>query len=1058
MKISCFFEQRDFDNRIRPQANYAEGLLRGSALALIVSSLLVTTPAQAACTITGGVSADSGTLAPNDGDSVFCNDTNTVSIDNEAATGVNVTVSSGNLTPAATLGAINLGEGAAITNDGVITGDNVARTLGAVSIRGGGNRIVNRGTIQTTNAIAIQGNLFGERTTGAVLENFGTISTNATIKSTVILGSNARVINSGDILLTGDNLRTALSVSGDSFIENQASGRIRAVEAPGATSQLSAVEMGDGSNLINEGTIEVEGDARGTAVGVVTQGTISRIVNSGTIDASLGGDAIRSGNPLRLENSGTIRGGAGHAVIINGGEGSSVLLQQGSNIEGTISVSAILRVPLTDAELGDPVFIDFCRQNPTESACFKIFDVLPTLAILELEGTGGEDDLITGFNFIEKSGTGTWTLRTDLQAGSKTDDYQSGDFKDFLDITVQDAGGLLELTGAISDNPDGTLAEVIKQGPGTLRLSGTSTSTGTLSVVEGTLDAAGTIPMSTVVLSGATVLGSGSLGGLVNTGRVSPGNSVGTLTVTGNYEQQSTGTLDIEIKPDGSGADLLAVGGTAQLAGTLTAQGENGALLTPAAAGTATSPEVYTILTASGGVSGQFDTDPAPLGAFTFDTTYNADNVQLGVIYAGFTPIQTGTALTPPGTTPTTIPGTGTTNQISKATALDKVPVLTQPPSQPSTGFNSGNTDFDRILLEIANETPDELAATYNAIIAEPYAAFMTVLLEQNDFYAETVLERAQLCSARGRSSLAGGYSSHQAADGEPLTAGCPNHERHGVWLDATWLQGSIDGDDGLSGYDYRLAGAVLGVDTALRSDATVGAAFGYGQPRLDNYDLADAEIDGNSYLLSTYGTLTQDRWEFFGLLGYTWGSYDSERNIRFGSINRTARGNFDGDGFIASAKAAYDYPVTGYDLIPEFGITYSKVWQEGFTESGADSLNLRVNDADAHSLITSLGVRVGTEFQSGKTNIRPQALLRYEYDWNASDDDAHDIVSSFASVPSVGSIDIIGRNRGEHGLLLAGSVTAQASENTNLFAGAGYRWNSNGEEYNFGVGARIAW
>ncbi|MGD9254520.1 MAG: autotransporter domain-containing protein, partial [Chromatiales bacterium] len=959
---------------------------RPSALALILLSLLGGTgPAWAVCTTSGGVSADSGTLAPNSGETVDCTSTNNVSIDNDVATNVTVKVSSGDLTPAATLSAINLNEGATIINDGVITGDSIPR-LGTVAIRGGGNRIVNRGTIQATKTEAIEGNLFSEQSTGAVLENFGTISTKeGAMTRAVGLGLNAQVINSGDILLLSGDDSSALSVSQDSFIQNLASGTIRAVETQGAGRQVTAVEMGFGSVLINEGTIEVEGNARGTAVNVITKGTISRIANSGTIDASRGGVAIRSGETLRVENSGTIRGGAGFAIEINDGDNSSVLLQQGSNVEGTISVRAIEKVPKTDAELGnDPVLIDFCNKNPAEVFCNNFVNTLPTQAALELEGTGGEDDLITGFNFIDKLGTGTWTLSSDLQAGSKSDGYQSGDFRDSLEIDVLDAGGLLDLTGAISDGSDGTLAEVIKYGPGTLRLSGTSTSTGTLTLVEGTLDAAGTIPMSTVVLSGATVLGSGSLGGLVNTGLVAPGNSVGTLTVTGNYEQQSTGTLDIEIKPDGSGADLLAVGGTAQLAGTLTAQGENGTLLTPAAAGTATSPEVYTILTASGGVSGQFDTDPAPLGAFTFDTTYNADNVQLGVIYAGFTPIQTGAALTPPGTTPTTIPGTGTTNQISKANALDKVPVLTQPPSQPQTGFNSGNADFDRILLEIANETPDQLAATYNAIIAEPYAAFMTVLLEQNDFYAETVLERAQLCSARGRSSLAGGYSSHQAADGEPLTAGCPNHERHGVWLDATWLQGSIDGDDGLSGYDYRLAGAVLGVDTALGSDTTVGAAIGYGQPGLDNYELADAEIDGNSYLLSTYGTLTRDRWEFFGLLGYTWGSYDSERNIRFGSINRTARGNFDGDGFIASAKAAYDYPVSGYDLIPEFGITYSKVWQEGFTESGADSLNLRVNDADAHSLITSLGVRVGTEFQSGKTSIRPQALLRYEYDWNA--------------------------------------------------------------------------
>jgi outer membrane autotransporter protein len=1054
MKEPVFIYTRDLCDRYTFSCvNFAARSGRRSALALILSSLLAGTgPAWAVCTTSGGVQTDSGTLAPNSGETVDCTSTNNVSIDNDAAINVTVTVSSGDLKPAATLSAINLNRSATIINDGVITGDSIRR-LGTVTIRGGSNRIINRGTIQSTDAHAIEGNLFGEDSTGAVLENFGTISsTSATTTRAVGLGLQATVINSGDILLLSGDDSTALSVSQDSFIQNQASGKIRAVEAQGAGRQVRAVEMSAGSVLINEGTIEVEGNARGTAVGVISKGTTARITNSGTIDASRGGDAIRSGESLRLENSGTIRGGAGDAITISDGENSSVLLQQGSNVEGTISVRTFERVPLTDAELGnDPVFIDFCNKNPTDIACTKFVSTLPSQAVLELEGTGGEDDLITGFKFIDKLGTGTWTLSTDLQAGSKSDGYQSGDFRDSLVIDVQDAGGLLELTGVISDNPDGTLAEIVKEGSGTLRLSGTSTSTGLLSVAQGSLDAAGNIPMTTVVGSGSTVFGTGTLGSLLNNGRVAPGNSVGTLAVTGNYEQQSTGTLDIEIKPDGSANDLLAVGGTAQLAGTLTAQGENGAPLTPAAAGTATSPQVYTILTASGGVSGQFDTDPAPLGAFTFDTTYNADNVQLGVIYAGFTSVQTGAALTPPGTTPVTIPGTGTTNQVSKANALDKAPVV-------NTGFSSGNTDFDKILLEIANETPDQLAATFNAIIAEPYAAFMTVLLEQNDFYAETVLERAQLCSARGRGSLAGGYSPQQAAGGEPLTAGCPNHERHGVWLDATWLQGSIDGDDGLSGYDYRLAGAVLGVDTAVGTDATVGAAFGYGQPKLNNYDLADAEIDGNSYHLSTYGSLTRDRWEFFGLLGYTWGSYDSERNIRFGSINRTARGNFDGDGFIASAKAAYDYPVTGYDLIPEFGITYSKIWQDGFTEKGADSLNLRVNDADAHSLITSLGVRVGTEFQSGKTSIRPQALLRYEYDWNASDDDAHDIVSSFASVPSLGSIDIIGRNRGEHGLLLAGGVTAQASENTNLFAGAGYRWNSNGEEYNFGVGARIAW
>mgnify|MGYP002152254290 FL=1 len=327
---------------------------------------------------------------------------------------------------------------------------------------------------------------------------------------------------------------------------------------------LSAVEMGGGTVLNNAGTILVEGNARTPAVRTINGRDRVRIVNTGTIDASLGGAGIRGNDSLRLENSGTIRGGAGVAVEISGSDGSSVLLQQGSSIDGAISVRDFAQVPLTEAELGnDPVAIDFCKQNPDESFCNRAVPNLPTTATLQLEGTGSEDDLISGFNFIEVLSDGTWTLDTALQAGSATDRFQTGDFRGPLEIDVQGAGGLLDLTGVISDNPDdGTLAEVEKLGPGTLRLSGTSTSTGVLNLLEGRVDAAGTIPMATVVSPGATVFGTGTLGGIRSEGRVAPGNSIGTLTVTGNYESLPNSILEIELDPTASPkVDLLVVSG-----------------------------------------------------------------------------------------------------------------------------------------------------------------------------------------------------------------------------------------------------------------------------------------------------------------------------------------------------------------------------------------------------------------------------------------------------------------------------------------------------------------
>ena len=87
-------------------------------------------------------------------------------------------------------------------------------------------------------------------------------------------------------------------------------------------------------------------------------------------------------------------------------------------------------------------------------------------------------------------------------------------------------------------------------------------------------------------------------GNLINNGTVSPGNSPGTINVTGNYTQSSTGTLIIEIA-SGASFDKLIVTGTAALAGTLQVS------VLP---GFSPLGQSFTFLTAAGGVSGTFGT------------------------------------------------------------------------------------------------------------------------------------------------------------------------------------------------------------------------------------------------------------------------------------------------------------------------------------------------------------------------------------------------------------------------------------------------------------------
>jgi uncharacterized protein YhjY with autotransporter beta-barrel domain len=77
-----------------------------------------------------------------------------------------------------------------------------------------------------------------------------------------------------------------------------------------------------------------------------------------------------------------------------------------------------------------------------------------------------------------------------------------------------------------------------------------------------------------VVDSGATLGGNStytlnSEGSFENRGTVSPGNSIGTITINGNYEQAATGRLLMEVNNRGD-HDTLVVNGTAELGGTLT--------------------------------------------------------------------------------------------------------------------------------------------------------------------------------------------------------------------------------------------------------------------------------------------------------------------------------------------------------------------------------------------------------------------------------------------------------------------------------------------------------
>ncbi len=111
-----------------------------------------------------------------------------------------------------------------------------------------------------------------------------------------------------------------------------------------------------------------------------------------------------------------------------------------------------------------------------------------------------------------------------------------------------------------------------KSGAGTLVLAGDNSYSGGTELFGGTLvgRSASAFGSGDVTVHGGTLAGNATiLGDLLNeAGHIAPGeDSIGTLTVLGNFAQFPSGWLDLEL--GAGGTDLLAIGGTAFLGGGL---------------------------------------------------------------------------------------------------------------------------------------------------------------------------------------------------------------------------------------------------------------------------------------------------------------------------------------------------------------------------------------------------------------------------------------------------------------------------------------------------------
>ena len=420
----------------------------------------------------------------------------------------------------------------------------------------------------------------------------------------IINGSGFGVNNAGTTEFTGDFNLNNIGGSGNSIVS---SGTIS--KTGGSGTALISVVGGNTLNLsggvmaIGGGTLQIGGG------GAVSGSGTLNVSGPGALDfnssATLSGLAMAAGSTTRFSAgtqtfSGSVNAAAGSTVNFNGGSTGFTGAYTGgtTNIAGgtvdfggatTLDTLALSAGTLTGAGTVN-VTSSFSQTGGTQAGSGST--VLGAATALELGGASFLRAIISNGNTTLSGGV--FTLNPAVAFTTGRFDWTNGDI---AGSGVLITAGATTISGAA---PKSTASGVAWNNTGNATLSGglltavgqftnpgSLTITDTLQLEQNFINT-GTLAVNGVLRAGAAVnafvndgrlLGTGSIdmgGGapaikLTNNGTVAPGVSPGTLTIIGDYEQSSLGTLQIELAglAQGVSYDWLNVTGNASIAGTL---------------------------------------------------------------------------------------------------------------------------------------------------------------------------------------------------------------------------------------------------------------------------------------------------------------------------------------------------------------------------------------------------------------------------------------------------------------------------------------------------------
>ncbi len=192
--------------------------------------------------------------------------------------------------------------------------------------------------------------------------------------------------------------------------------------------------------------------------------------------------------------------------------------------------------------------------------------------------------------------------------------------------------------------------------------------------------------------------------------------------------------------------------------------------------------------------------------------------------------------------------------------------------------------------------------------------------------------------------------------------------------------------------YDARIYGLMVGYDNWISPGMRVGIAGGYANTRIDgDGDTTKNSTDIDSYLVEAYGAIKGSGWYATGRTGFTWHDYDTVRAMTE-PLDDVAKGSHNGDQFNASIEFGAPMNHSGTIITPVASLTYSRLHQDGYSETSDGAMALSVGSQNNDSFVSGLGVKALVPI-ANDTIIEGRALWLHEFA-----DNAQIVTASFAA------------------------------------------------------------